>query len=190
MDFLEKDLERILYYADPQKLKERGLPFEYDYIYRQFRLPPYGIIDLLTIKVYSKTIIVNIYELKNKVLTAAAFWQTVRYIKGVKHAISKFNLDNHYTSIRGIMIGREISTDGEFCFIPTIESNIDIYTYNYTLEGLIFDRQDDTYTSTGFKGVNVDELQANSFFQLGKLLLFNNQQTVEDGEQSRISNVL
>lgn len=172
MDFLEKDLESILYYAPQLKIKERGLScFVYDTIFRQVSLGAYGISDLITVKYVNKFVYINIYELKNKVLSAAVFWQILKYIKGVNHFLSNFNLSNHNIIVRGIMIGRTIDAAGEFCFLPTLNSNIHIYTYDYNYDGILFNYINDIYERSNFKDIDLEQFGQDNTVGLAKLVM-------------------
>lgn len=151
MDFLEKDLEEILYRADPVAVKERGLHcFEHDTLLRQFCLGSYGIIDLLGIRgTYNGHRSITIYELKNKTIDAAAFWQLMRYMRGLEHFIdSKMNVRPHKYYIHGVLIGKTIDTSGEVCYMPDIMGNVSMYTYSYSLTGMRFNCE------SGFKLTN------------------------------------
>ncbi len=153
MDFLEKDLEELLFSTPKETIRERGMhSFMYDQIFRQVNLGVYGILDLVTIERYSAIMIIKVYELKNKKLNPSAFWQTVRYIKAIKHILSKINLRNHIIEIKGIMVGREIDLSGDFCFLPTIHSDVEMYTYKYDLNGLYFNHVRDNYIHTQYNG--------------------------------------
>lgn len=173
MDFLERDLEDILFKSDKSVIQNRGLScFIYDHIFRQVNITGYGIIDLLTISCSHRVIVINIYELKNKQLNASAFWQTVRYIKAVKDVISSYHLHNHHIDINGFMIGREIDTSGDFCFLPTINSSISMFTYNYELDGIRFKSINDVYTNKTYRDdFDFTKLLGHSLFSFASQIL-------------------
>lgn len=142
MDFLEKDLEDILIGSDQENIQVRGLKFfEYHFIQRQFILGNYGKVDIMTLYfIPNRPFIITIYELKNKIINSAAWWQLVRYIRGVKHFLEELGLNESRCGVQGVLIGRSVELNGEIGYIPFLESNISIYTYEYKLNGLFFQR--------------------------------------------------
>ena len=51
MNFLEKDLEEIIYNTDKEMLTERGLPYHpFETFKRQLKIGNYGIADLVSFK--------------------------------------------------------------------------------------------------------------------------------------------
>jgi hypothetical protein len=147
MDFLEKDLEDILYNSSQEEIKKRGLRyFEHHFIQRQFVLGNYGITDLVTIVfVPNRPFIITIYELKNKIVNSNSWWQIIRYIRGIEHFLEASGISSRKYCIRGVLIGRAVELSGEVGYIPYIESNISIYTYDYRLDGIYFERHLGTY---------------------------------------------
>lgn len=147
MDFLEKDLEDILFESDQEDIRKRGLGyFSYNKLYRQVRLGNYGIADLISFKRYGKSSRIIVYELKNRLLDSAAFWQTVRYMKGIDHHMARNRLKFKNCEIVGEMVGREIDLKSDFCYFPAIQSKISMYTYGYKVDGITFEYQQDSFT--------------------------------------------
>jgi len=185
MDFLERDLEDILFNSSKEEVIKRGLYcFNYNLIFRQVRIGGYGVIDLLTVSYHrkSKGIIINIYELKNKKLSSETFWQLLRYIKAIKHVLSAVDKSNHYLNISGIMIGREIDLSNDFCYLPTLQSEIEIFTYEYNLDGMKFNPVRDTYFHNGYnKDFNIKQLGVKSFNELVRTLV--NSEIIQNTEQ-------
>jgi len=174
MDFLEKDLEDILFDNNPEDICMRGLRcFKYDYMQRQVDLKQYGIADLITLEKNGKHLHFTVYELKNKVLNPAAFWQTIRYIRGIQHALSKCNFKNRTISVYGVMIGRSIDLNTDLCFLPSIVSVIDMYTYQYNLYGMTFQKVNNTYTKTNFDGIKLSQFQSYNTFDFYRTFLTN-----------------
>jgi len=158
--FFEKDLEDIIYHDLTNKsiTLSRGLELNHgSQILRQKKIGNYGIADLIVIK---KTNIsghrhydISIIELKSKVIGIQAFFQALRYIKGIKSYLSK-RIESHkiHLNYSIILIGERIDKSGAFCYIPELISdqqgfkgygcitNIDFYTYRYDVEGLFFDK--------------------------------------------------
>lgn len=167
MYFLERDLEDILFNSQKEEVVKRGLySFNHDLIFRQVRISGYGIIDLLTISFHrkSKGIIITVYELKNKKLGSETFWQLLRYIKAIKHVLATVNLKNHYVNISGVMIGREIDLSNDFCYLPTLQSEIDIFTYDYNLDGMKFFPVRDSYFHNGYNhDFNIKQLGSGNY---------------------------
>lgn len=180
MDFLEKDLEDILFNSDARTIRLRGLTcFVYNHIHRQVDLKQYGIADLITIHLNEKHIHFHVYELKNKVLNPAAFWQIVRYIKGVQHALSKCNLKNHSLSVSGTIIGRSLDLNTDLCFLPSIMPLVSMYLYSYTLEGMQFDKVYNSYTNSGFEGIKLNQFYCYSPFDFYKTYLIDTTSKVD-----------
>lgn len=164
MTFLEKDLEEIIYESfnkdSGKELKARGLPI-YGKIKRQLKIGNYGIADLVTFEkdydyiqeplyqvddVNNKTAgvfhtyvepkpIITIYELKKDKIGISAFLQAIRYAKGIKRYLNKYDT---YFEIRIVLIGKEIDISGSFPYLVDIFENIEFYTYKYEVDGLKF----------------------------------------------------
>lgn len=140
MDFLEKDLETILYETPQELVRDRGLGiFNYDQIFRQVQIGNYGIADIITVSTTSKWSNIMIYELKNKLVNTAAFWQLIRYMRGIEWFIEQGNLRERF-SVYGVLVGRDMDMTGELCYIPEVTNNIKIYTYDYKMTGMNFSR--------------------------------------------------
>ena len=166
MDFLEKDLEEILYSTPQELIINNGLRcFSYSKIYIQFRISAYGIIDLLTIEYKNNTFYIKVYELKNNKIDTEAFLQILGYIKGVYTAyneiIGRYN-NKREVNIQGILIGRKIDTSTNICFLPLITPVVHIYTYNYEFNGILFTKVRNDYCNTTYAGFNEDTLEFNS----------------------------
>jgi hypothetical protein len=146
MDFLEKDLEEIIYTADREELKKRGLYIS-GKMYRQLRIGNYGVADIVTVEckkhLFEKCldeIIVNIYELKKDKIGISAFLQAVKYAKGIKQYIEHKKYDERIGfNIYINLIGKKIDTTGEFCFINTVFRKVNFITYKIDINGLHFD---------------------------------------------------
>lgn len=173
MDFLEKDLEDILYNSPQKQIRHRGLYFfSYNKIFRQVNLGNYGISDLITFKRWGiHDNLFTIYELKNKTLDASAFWQLVRYMKGFKHLLtqSNFNIKNY--KLRGVMIGRTLDTKSDFCYFPTVCPSITYVTYDYKVDGINFNVGDDSYCLINPGVISLKSMEYNSVIGLARDLL-------------------
>lgn len=78
MEFLEKDLEDIIWEAyqseyGKYELFNKGLAIS-GKMYRQVNLGDYGILDLMTVSINPKDVIISIYELKKKILLICQQW--------------------------------------------------------------------------------------------------------------------
>ena len=90
MNFLEKDLEQIIYEADKELLAEKGLRVN-GKLLRQVRIGNYGIADLVSIRRpyqdtffgYQEKGLITIYELKKENISVSAFLQAIGYARGI-----------------------------------------------------------------------------------------------------------
>lgn len=152
MNFLEKDLEEIIFNTSKDILKQRGLPI-FGIKKRQLRLGKYGIADLVTIEwdslYWDKHYIITIYELKKDKIGISSFLQVLGYAKAIKSYLEDVrNICNF--KIKIVLIGKELDTTGSFCYIPELFSNdssdvalgqiydVNFYTYNFDINGFNF----------------------------------------------------
>jgi hypothetical protein len=90
MDFLEKNLEQIIYESDTDILSERGLVI-YGKLIRQVQIGGYGIADLIEYERprFDKSVgriikgHINILELKKNYVDCGTFLQAIKYLKGI-----------------------------------------------------------------------------------------------------------
>lgn len=156
MNFLEKDLETIIYETPNIFLQESGL-----YIYgekkRQVNIGNYGTADLIALKRNhctdeSDDHYMNklaIFELKKNRITIDAFLQAVRYLKGIRRYLSQYHYNLYERSIYEIvLIGREIDTDSDFVYLTDLicsnnnySFDLSFYTYDFKFDGISFNRQ-------------------------------------------------
>ena len=158
MDFLEKDLEEIIYLSDKESLSDRGLHLTGE-LKRQLRIGNYGIADLVEFKrpyyhPYHEKIMkgeINIIELKNKKIGVSTFFQALNYLKGIRTYLDTKNIEHHY-NYRITLIGRELDLTSSFCYLGYLFDNdlsdtciyeenktcIDLYKYNYSINGIEF----------------------------------------------------
>jgi hypothetical protein len=166
MNFLENDLEDIIYNTSQVKLQERGLDVinEGSKLYRQLNIGNYGRADLVEftrsfIKPENSRgwheLIINVYELKKEKIGMGSFLQALNYIKGIDMYL-KYR--NKYNQVEFIitLIGREIE-NGAFIYLPDYISNLNgssfihLYTYDYEFDGIKFTEHDDySLTNPGF----------------------------------------
>jgi hypothetical protein len=161
MDFLERDLEEIIFNANLSDLAKRGLSMELQRK-RQFKIGNYGIADIVGFErpFYSTHCkkhfkgIVTIYEFKKDAINISAFLQAIRYLKGVKQFLKKRNLEESY-NYKIVLIGRSLDLSSSFSYLPDLISNdiydmtiheisrfnLEFYTYSYGLDGLNFTQE-------------------------------------------------
>lgn len=158
MDFLEKDLEEIIYLSDKEKLSDRGL-WMYGKLKRQLKIGNYGIADLIEIKrpYYHpefKRLVkgnINIIELKKDKIGVSTFFQALNYLKGIRTYLEKRDVEYHY-NYTITLIGRDVDNASSFCYLgdlfdftedednlyESIKTNVKLFTYKYGIEGLEF----------------------------------------------------
>ena len=159
MNFLEKDLEEIVYesYKDnPEGLAERGLKLK-GFIKRQLKIGNYGIADLVTFergfnynfdtvsfdkdslffRYKERKITITVYELKKDKIGISALLQGVRYLKGIQNYLNEKDT-LLYFDFKLVLIGKELDMSGSFCYMTDIFDNIELITYKYGLDGLEF----------------------------------------------------
>lgn len=158
MDFLEKDLEDIIYETSQTKegrniLKARNLPIRsHGKMYRQIRLGAYGIADLVDIGIdyvidkcdRSRSLSVEIIELKKDLIDYKALGQSCRYFRAAKDMVNSMvdniKFDEYYFHISLIGSGIDNSDNGSFLYLYNeISDFADIFTYKYKLDGIFFE---------------------------------------------------
>ena len=151
MNFLEKDLEDIIYDADKDLLADRGLIIT-GKLKRQLKIGNYGICDLVEICRDDDKIEINIIELKQNEINVNSFMQAIGYLRGVIDFLEKRKNHNPSTIRRNYrfaitLIGRKISVNDNFCYLTRCLNSgkftLRLYTYEYDLNGIIFNEHDD-----------------------------------------------
>ena len=171
MNFLEKDLEDIIWETQKtqdgrNKLKARGLPINGKMI-RQFNLSEYGQIDLLTVKIYRDIIDVTIYELKQKEVNTGTLLQACRYATGIKRLVEeKFEdiLFDRDLIVNKVLIGSSLDLKSEFTYLYNEIEQCEIYTYEYSLEGIVFNLHDRSYHINDESGLFSKKVDINRQF--------------------------
>jgi len=157
MDFLEKDLEEIIYTADRKELEERGLEIN-GKLLRQVRIGNYGIADLISVervldfsyyertKKYKCNLFITVYELKRDKIGLSAFLQATRYARGIQRYLQKRNFAFN-VCFKLVLIGSKVE-ESDLVYLGDIntsstgeyfeELGLTFYTYNYSLSGLEF----------------------------------------------------
>jgi len=158
MNFLEKELEEIIYEASSDELQKRGLYLS-GKLYRQLRIGNYGIADLVEFKrpcahegqpTHIMKGLVNVIELKKENIGISAFLQALGYIQGIKRYLQKRDVEGNYNySIT--LIGKSVDTNSTFVYLPNMlsintengiydepEFGLYLYEYKYGLDGINF----------------------------------------------------
>jgi len=146
MNFLEQDLEEIIFTTDCDELCDRGL-YDTGQLFRQVKIGNYGIADLISFhRPYYNSSgerengTIRIYELKRNLIDINAFLQAVRYARGIQRRIEK---KKHYPyNIEIVLIGKKMDKKSPFCFLPELITAdsfyLTYYTYNYEADGIKF----------------------------------------------------
>ena len=149
MNFLEKDLEDIIFNTDNEKLRARGLLI-YGKKLRQVNLGSYGIADLITVKTVllnqewheekGHKLVVTIYELKKDSLGFLAFGQLCRYKTAIERMLDNYNMYDYFVDyeINMVLIGKDIEQKNDFCYLVNNTEFLKTYTYSYGIDGLEF----------------------------------------------------
>jgi hypothetical protein len=160
MKFLEKDLKQIIFETDKQLLARRGL-FLKGKQFRQLRIGNYGVADLVYFQ--RPRIFVNgeshlrgsitIVELKQNKINVSAFFQAIRYAKGITRYLETRGLDvADNFDFRIILVGSDIDLNSDVVYLPdifpdpeserfsheSIHTSVELYTYQININGMTF----------------------------------------------------
>ena len=165
MEFLEKDLESIIWESDNEKLQEKGLDI-YGKKFRQLRIGNYGIADLVTIeKNYfeiEKTypfLNITVFELKKEKAGISAFFQAVRYCKGIQTYLESRKIFQFKLNI--VLCSKKIDTESDYIFLCDLINSstfgqgkihsLTNYSFKFTIDGIEFkDEYGYNLTNKGF----------------------------------------
>lgn len=169
MNFLEKDLEEIIWndyqLNGSNNLADRGL-FISGKLKRQLNIGGYGISDLVSFergfsdleemvfyeneyykdfklsnpdKHFEKCLRITVYELKKEKIGISAYLQAVKYVRGIQQYLAlRHKSFNVFYEI--VLIGRKLDDSGSFCFLPNVVDNLSLITYEYGIDGLVFQK--------------------------------------------------
>lgn len=156
MDFLERDLEDIIFNSTQEQLKERGL-FIPKNRKRQFRIGKYGVCDIIAFDKpkyddedffcghHAKEI--YILELKKNEVDINAVIQGFRYAKGVRRYLDKRGKTDYHLNVT--IIGKYINLASDFVYLFDAISgygySISVLTYKYDVDGLKFTKHSGYY---------------------------------------------
>jgi hypothetical protein len=163
MNFLEKDLEEIIFSSSRQELENRGLYIGTNYILlRQKRIGNYGIADLIQVKTpYYHSVFrqfckgeINVIELKQDKIGISAFLQALGYLKGIRRYLEGRNKD-HLFNYTITLIGKTIDLNSSFVYLSQFtnepeervvnensEFHLRNFLYQYNIDGLSFEEID------------------------------------------------
>lgn len=160
MDFLEKNLEDIIFDAAQTEdgrtqLQERGLDL-HGLTLRQVCIGD-GIADLVNIstdgKKGSRVLKVSVIELKKEELNINTLTQSIRYFHAINDIIRR--VKSHCKGEKQtwycfspsiILIGKSITADLQM--LLTVISQIEVYTYAYTMNGIYFNHVTPEYNNS------------------------------------------
>ena len=140
MNFLERNLEDIIYNTSNEDLQSRGLDIN-GKKKRQLRIGKYGICDLITYRrTFWDTLEIVIYELKKDKINFETFKQVLNYYKGILHYLRDRNFSQS-VEVKIVLIGIHIDTQDSFVFLPDLTTKIRLLTYTYNFDGIKFENK-------------------------------------------------
>ena len=149
MDFLEKDLEDIICNIENEKLESRGLKI-YGKKLRQLRIGDYGIADVVSYSRINGVLVIDVIELKRKVIDVNTLLQALGYARGIQDYIKKSGF-SHKFIVNISLIGYSIDTSSNFCYASSVFSNLRFLTYNFNFDGIEFKNQVGWYNAKSFE---------------------------------------
>lgn len=165
MNFLEKNLEDIIYEADNNALNDRGLNI-YGKKIRQTKIGNYGVSDLITYKRIKNQfgglfLSIQLFELKKDAINMNTFNQACRYARGIQRFLTGKNIE---FNIDVVLVGNQIDMSDSMCYLTNLIpcnspempsdaiSSIQFYTYKYDFDGITFKNRDGfVLTNEGFE---------------------------------------
>lgn len=157
MNFLEKDLEQIIWESDNEKLNEKNLPIE-GKKFRQLKIGNYGVLDLMTVErettwcyiLHERVPYLNItvYELKKEKIGISAFLQAIKYCKGIKSYLEKRKPKINFR-LNIILIAKEVDNYSDFIFLTDLLTHkysdafgvvcsVENFSFSYDINGIVF----------------------------------------------------
>lgn len=173
MNFLEKDLEEIIFTSSRKELENRGLYIcSRSKLLRQKKIGNYGIADLIEVsKPYYHPVFkqfckgsINVIELKQDKIGISAFLQALSYLKGIKSYLELRNCDGLF-NYEITLIGKTIDVNSSYIYLSEftneyfeniIDDNssfiVKNFLYNYKIDGIHFDEVSfHSLSNEGFK---------------------------------------
>jgi hypothetical protein len=158
MHILEKNLENIILTTPNKVLNQKGLPI-YGKKKFQVNLGSYGRADLITLERELDMddypiLFVTIYELKQRVIDINTFAQVAKYEAGILRYFQKTQrFKNFEIKINKVLIGHSVKESMSLCSMNNLYVDANIYTYDFTIDGLFFkyfDTGEIRYINEGF----------------------------------------
>lgn len=146
MNFLEKNLEDIIFETPNNLLAERGLKIA-GKKFRQLKIGNYGIADLITFNRHTsfhssgvyQSVTIQIFELKKDILDLNALTQAYRYKKGIQKYLEIRSLFNSIdVDFEIIIVGKEINSNGDWVHLLDSIYEAEAYQYSYNFNGISF----------------------------------------------------
>lgn len=164
MQFLEKDLENIIWESDNEKLKQKGFLINGKKL-RQLRIGNYGIADLITFEKRhefytgsSSYLNITVYELKKEKAGISAFLQAIRYCKGISSYLDD-KKPNLLYKLNIVICAKQIDILSDYIFLTDLINNEDFsvlncvlnYSFTYDIDGIKFKKESGyNLTNKGF----------------------------------------
>ena len=161
-DFLEKTLEDLIF-ENRAKIHENGLPKFKHRSYRQFYLPSGRKIDIISFEFISGTLFVNLYELKKECIDTSSICQAYNYMHEFKGLLKGLYNECH---VKIVLVGKKYDP---ISILDGLQADIEVYTYDYRLNGLQFYKQD-----TLIKEIAPNNLFANAIYAWSVWLTYPN----------------
>lgn len=165
MDFLERDLEEIIFNSDADLLHDRGFYFYHNKKIRQFTIPGYGTCDIVTMRrpfcEFGRIMKgeITIHELKKDKIGVSTFFQALRYSRGIQRYLERMGKEDLY-NISIVLMGSKLDMESSFVFLPSLfpktdlierdeslKCSVSLFTYKYEIDGIHF-KEHDEYFST------------------------------------------
>lgn len=161
MEFLEKDLEDLIWGAIQNDMREelikRGLHISTQAKFiRQYNFGSYGICDLISFSIERYRdkqyyIYIDIFELKKDFISYQTLDQSLGYARACQLICKELtnaskNKKRFIPEITLNLIGKELEMKNNFSFVPSIFNCIKLYKYNFDFfKGLNFSLMEDFY---------------------------------------------
>lgn len=150
MNFLEKNLEDIIFNTRTFNLFERGLDIiDYSSKKRQLKIGNYGIADIVLFGKDYDVLNINVLELKKDTINIESLMQAARYVKGIDSYIRRKRRKEIEVQYTITLIGASLELNSSFVHLTDVltENGFDlrIYTYQYEFDGIKFNRESDFY---------------------------------------------
>lgn len=167
--FVEKDLENIITKTKIKDLVSSGLDFckYHSVLYEQFTIGNYGVADIVLCGRNGGDILITVVELKKGNIDLSAFFQALRYAKGIQRFLELrgYKKDGpvltksfYRVKINIVLIGRELYDRDGFRYLTDLVpyDGITFYTYNLESNSISFEKRHSYRLSDeGFKKLKI-----------------------------------